>query len=104
MNTFLFSDTTEAYDSTQCDDRIKDGDVLVIADEGVVGICHTWPIAVTAESGSLHQIAFITGIEMARVLGLSYEQMLTSLRAAVATAEHQGWDIAPQIAAVLAAA
>ncbi|WP_127356476.1 hypothetical protein [Actinacidiphila soli] len=50
-----FDDTTEAYDATQCRDDIRDGDVLVIEREGVVGfLVSAWPVAVTALHGEFH--------------------------------------------------
>ena len=51
-----FDSSGEAYDACQCDDDIKNGDVLVIAKEKVVGVADTWPIAITAENGALHQL------------------------------------------------
>ena len=53
---FYFGSTGEAYDASQSWDDIKSGDVLVIAHEKVVGVADTWPIAVTAESGELHDV------------------------------------------------
>lgn len=50
-----FDDTGDAYDSTQCDDSIKDGDVIVVESEGVVGVLiQAWPVAVTEKHGDLH--------------------------------------------------
>lgn len=54
MKTHQFSSTGEAYDACQCDEDIQDGDILVIESEGVIGVADTWPVAVTAEHGSLH--------------------------------------------------
>ncbi|RWN60188.1 hypothetical protein [Mesorhizobium sp.] len=57
MNTIrvhFFDSTGEAYDATQCDETIKNGDVLVIESEKVVGLADTWPVAVTEHSGNLH--------------------------------------------------
>lgn len=51
-----FASTGEAYDATQCDDEIRNGDVLVIVPEGVVGIADTWPFAVTKNFGELHRL------------------------------------------------
>lgn len=52
-----FEDTAEAYDATQCRDDIRDGDVLIIEREGVVGFLRTaWPAAITAERGKLHGV------------------------------------------------
>lgn len=50
----VFSSTGAAYDACQCDAEIKDGDILVIPSEGVVGIADTWPFAITAKRGALH--------------------------------------------------
>jgi len=50
-----FDSTGEAYDQTQCDDTIHDGDVLAIPSEGVYGFLYqAWPIAVTEQHGDLH--------------------------------------------------
>ena len=52
-----FSTTGNAYDATQTDDRIAAGDTLLILPEGVIGIAHCWPFAVTAACGKLHGIS-----------------------------------------------
>ncbi|MFE5853167.1 hypothetical protein ACFQ61_08095 [Streptomyces sp. NPDC056500] len=49
-----FQSTSDAYDATQCDPRILDGDVLLIENEKVIGIAYTWPFALTAHFGDLH--------------------------------------------------
>ncbi|MEV5264770.1 hypothetical protein [Streptomyces werraensis] len=49
-----FNSTSDAYDATQCDEDIKDGDVLVIEPEKVVGIAYTRPFALTEHIGELH--------------------------------------------------
>ncbi|RKN09635.1 hypothetical protein [Streptomyces radicis] len=50
-----FESTKEAYDATQTHEEIKDGDVLIIEGQGVVGVLYkAWPFAVTTESGELH--------------------------------------------------
>jgi hypothetical protein len=57
MTTFEFDNTQTAYDSTQCRDDIKHGDVLVIGHEGVVGLLNAaWPMAVTVAHGELHGV------------------------------------------------
>lgn len=56
QTTHHFSSTQEAYDACQCDDTVKNGDILVIASERVVGIADTWPFAVTEPAGELHQV------------------------------------------------
>lgn len=50
-------DTTElAYKASQTNSAIKNGDLLIIASEKVVGVADTWPFAVTMAHGSLHSI------------------------------------------------
>jgi hypothetical protein len=56
MAVHRFGSTGEAYDACQCDEGIRDGDVLVVEPEGVVGVADTWPFAVTRETGVLHGI------------------------------------------------
>lgn len=51
---WTFGSTGEAYDATQCDERIKNGDVLWVPSEGVVAIADTWPIALTEKHGQLY--------------------------------------------------
>lgn len=57
-----FDDTTEAYDATQCRDGIRDGDVLVVESEKVVGfLVEAWPIAITEASGEFHGLTAPVG-------------------------------------------
>lgn len=49
-----FNDSGDAYDACQCDESIKDGDILLILPEGVIGLAGTWPVAITEEHGKLH--------------------------------------------------
>ncbi|WNI17675.1 hypothetical protein [Actinacidiphila sp. ITFR-21] len=51
---WTFYSTGEAYGACQCREDIRDGDVLVIEREKVVGIAETWPFALTARFGDLH--------------------------------------------------
>ncbi|MFJ1731486.1 hypothetical protein [Streptomyces sp. NPDC088254] len=52
-----FDSTGSAYNQTQCRDDIRDGDVLVVEGEGVVGFLRSaWPAAVTVAYGELHRI------------------------------------------------
>ena len=69
MSTYHFESTGEAYDACQCDEKIKDGDTLVIESERVVGLAWVWPIAISKEKGDLHGIkegsspeSFFTGL------------------------------------------
>lgn len=53
----VFDSTGEAYDDTQTRDDIRDGDVLLIPSEGVVGFLNAaWPVAVTEAHGALHTL------------------------------------------------
>ncbi|MFI7083934.1 hypothetical protein ACIBUR_10040 [Streptomyces anulatus] len=49
-----FHSTTAAYDACQCNENVRDGDVLVIEDEEVIGIAWTWPFALTENFNELH--------------------------------------------------
>jgi hypothetical protein len=51
----FFTHSGEAYDASQCDDRIKSGDLLIVPEEKVVGFLFlAWPIAVTQDAGVFH--------------------------------------------------
>jgi hypothetical protein len=55
MRVHTFGSTLEAYDASQTDDGIRDGDVLAVPSEGVYGLLlEAWPVAVTEERGSFH--------------------------------------------------
>jgi hypothetical protein len=48
-------DSKDAYDETQTEDSIRDGDVLIVPNEGIVGIMvEAWPVALTSEHGHFH--------------------------------------------------
>lgn len=52
-----YDSTEDAYNRTQCGDDIRDGDVLIIEREGVVGFLRSaWPAAITVARGELHGI------------------------------------------------
>lgn len=51
-----YETTVAAYAATQSDDQVREGDVLIIESEGVVGLASTWPVAVTELSGELHHL------------------------------------------------
>lgn len=52
-----FGFTGDAYDATQTDENIHDGDVLVVESEGVVGfLCKAWPVAITKARGAFHTL------------------------------------------------
>ena len=62
-----FASTDKAYNESQVNDSIKDGDVLYVPSEGVVGVLNeAWPIAVTEQAGAFHIMSgghTIEGIE-----------------------------------------
>lgn len=52
-----YDDTEYVYGVTQTNDSIKDGDILVVPSEEVVGIMMSaWPTAITVERGAFHSI------------------------------------------------
>ncbi len=57
MIVHLFNSTGEAYDATQCSEEVRDGHILLIPSEQVVGLAHTWPVAITKSFGKLHTFA-----------------------------------------------
>ncbi|MFD5788618.1 hypothetical protein ACFWH1_18595 [Streptomyces sp. NPDC127037] len=57
-----FVSTRDAYDETQWREDIRDGDVLVIASEKVVGFLReAWPAALTVRHGELHTLTVPVG-------------------------------------------
>lgn len=61
----FFDHSGDAYDAVQCDDTIKNGDILLIdgyhwhddhtkREVTIVGLVDTWPMAVTDVHGHLH--------------------------------------------------
>jgi hypothetical protein len=53
-----FFSTAEAYDATQTDESIRDGDVLIVQTENVAGVLvKALPVAVTPGAGALHTLA-----------------------------------------------
>lgn len=53
-----FRTTAEAYNASQTDDAIRDGDVLVATDERVAGVMvRAWPTAITSTTGEFHSLA-----------------------------------------------
>ena len=63
MAIHFFGSSGEAYDASQCDENIKHGDLLVVAEEGVVGVlCQAWPVAITEECGVFHRAKTAKGL------------------------------------------
>jgi hypothetical protein len=89
-----FPDSRDAYDATQTgqwyDDEtddsveVKDGDILLIPTEGVVGLCTTWPVAVTKNSGQLHAMKaeYATPEDIAEVTKLPLEAVKSAFQKA----------------------
>lgn len=92
----VFETTGNAYDGVQTDERIVTGDLLLIMNEAVVGVAMTWPFAVTAEAGHLHQVApkpSETIDQLATSLGVEPAAMTR----AVALARQLGFAIEPAL-------
>lgn len=54
----FFNSTGEAYDASQCDENIHDGDVLIVRNERVAGVLdQAWPVAVSEARGHFHRFA-----------------------------------------------
>ena len=55
MKIWAFESTGDAYDTIQCNDEIRKGDIVLVPSERVVGLADTWPVAPTEACGQLHQ-------------------------------------------------
>lgn len=87
---FYYDDTCLAYYMTQADESMRDGDVLVIANQGVVAIlAHTWPIALTAQRGKFFGLTF-------PVAELDDGKYRESVRIAAAQARVMGVELLPE--------
>lgn len=96
-----FASTGNAYDATQTDDRISSGDTLLILPEGVVGVAHCWPFAVTQMTGKLHGVqpkAHETLGDFAAAFNIN----IADIEAAIALAKALGFAIEPALAALMA--
>lgn len=95
-----FETSGNAYDAVQTDDRIATGDLLLVMDEAVVGVAMTWPFAVTAEHGHLHQVAPKAGDtidQLASSLGVEP----ASMTRAVALARQLRFGIEPALQSII---
>jgi len=83
-----FGSSSDTYSSSQGNENVSDGDVLVCSD-GVVGfLFEAWPVAVTATRGSFHTLSshpkdikdakpcHAAGYEEARKVALSLSRAL----------------------------
>lgn len=77
--THHFESTGEAYDACQCNALIKTGDMLIIPNEGVIGLAWAWPVAITAEQGALHGVTNPDVITAADGMGATAEQLADAL-------------------------
>jgi len=87
MTIHKFDSTGDAYDATQCDDNVKNGDILVIDSERVVGLAHTWPVAITEAYGKLHKINDGKVLHVCMDCDITLDQ----LQAAIAEARRLGY-------------
>jgi hypothetical protein len=97
-----FRTTGNAYDAVQCDDSVQNGDILLILDEGVVGLAHTWPMAITAQSGHLHAIAPDAHATLAAIAA-DFAFEIDALDYAIRLAGALGFPLCPATAAHVAA-
>lgn len=101
MKTHKFSSTGEAYDATQCDPLIQDGDMLIIKSEQVIGVAYCWPIAVTLKNGQLHSIKPDVNIQSVAdkdetMATAEKAALIRGYHAAMMTAISEGYPISPQ--------
>jgi hypothetical protein len=52
-----FPDGGEAYDASQCEDEIRDGDVLLVTGQGAGVLVQAWPTLVVGEVEAFHTFA-----------------------------------------------
>lgn len=88
----LFPDTSSARDSRELGDAVNQGDVLVVESESVVGVCTSFPFAVTQDRGNLSEFCFDQ---------LTYEpadllDIVQGIYTAVAEAQRRGYEINPK--------
>lgn len=72
------SGTNAAYNMTQVNEQILDGDVLIVPNQDVVGfMCKAWPTRLTSEGHSFHKLPDKEAIadEYAKTFELAEEYM-----------------------------
>ena len=104
MAQHTFDSTSGAYDATQCDDTIRNGDILLVESERVVGLAATWPVAVTVEHGSLHTLRDgrhlqaqgpdLVGRAALERYAADHRWTPLQIVAAVVVAQEHGWPVA----------
>lgn len=87
-----FESAGAAYDMTQCDDRIKDGDILVVKSAGIVGILYdvAWPVALT-KAGAKEWGAFVEDFT-------PDEKYAGQIEQAIAIAKREGFELQERFA------
>jgi hypothetical protein len=93
-----YNTTSYAYDETQTNDEIHDGDVIIALDEGVVGILdQAWPFAVTEAHGEFH------GPPLKSAHLIRDGELIPSLAVALGKARELGFPVSPLNAPVITA-
>lgn len=91
----VYESTTDAYNDTQCNEDIRNGDgtILVIPSEQVVGMAWTWPYAITTHWGELHKLN-----AHGEASGLAADSKVTKhqIALACAVAASHGFEIEPR--------
>lgn len=96
MKVHTHRSTGAAYNACQTEDDHKDGDVLHIPSEGVVGLVDTWPLAVTVAHGDLHTIQGGEAVAPLVFAGIAIAQAVLAVR----FAREQGYPVDPRFAAL----
>jgi hypothetical protein len=53
----VFASSADAYDASQCDEAIRDGDILSVPSESTAAVlAGAWPVAVTLKAGEFHTL------------------------------------------------
>ena len=83
-----FHSSGQAYNACQTNDDIKNGDLLIIDNEEVIGLADTWPVAVTEKFGELHTM------KPGRPMSGHFPK--EAVDAAVAEANKRGWPVSKE--------
>lgn len=87
-----FTDSSTAYDVCMSSDDVKDGDVLLIASEGVIGVLtNAHPVALTEAHGELHPM-----VPRYKIREMNGGRYVPSADLAQFTADQMGWSLLPQ--------
>lgn len=87
-----FTDSSTAYDVCMSSENVKDGDVLLIASEGVIGVLtNAHPVALTEAHGELHPM-----VPRYKIREMNGGRFAASADLAQFTADQMGWSLLPQ--------